>query len=50
MADLLPVLSTIQEDVSRQLAKPAPGSTPAKALDLTLPASEETPALPAGKP
>ncbi len=50
MADLLPVLSTIQEDVSRQLAKPAPGAAPAKALDLTLPASQETPTLPAGNP
>ncbi|MBB6339901.1 hypothetical protein HNP49_000051 [Pseudomonas fluvialis] len=50
MADLLPVLSAIQDDVSRQLAKPAPGTAPVKRLDLSLPASEATPALPAGKP
>ncbi|MDW3714624.1 MULTISPECIES: hypothetical protein [Pseudomonas] len=38
MADLLPVLAAIQQDVEQQLAKPVPAGKPKPALDLSAPA------------
>ncbi|WP_416367135.1 hypothetical protein [Pseudomonas tohonis] len=38
MADLLPVLAAIQQDVEQQLAQPVPAGKPKPALDLSAPA------------